>query len=365
MEAQFLEALSTLPDEGMRLKKFRKSIFDILLQTQRGDFNEENSKQEFQILLDNLTEKNETIVDNGFIKRTQQYQPPKKNSKKRNYEEIESEEPNGREKKGGKKGKGGSQTTTPQDPMDIAILNLLNELPTEGIRLKKFRQTILDQFAAPATAGAGAGEGGGGGGGGGEGNENLSKLKEQFASSFEKMCAAGNATEMNGMVQYLGERTAYKMKIPLPTVDHDTAKKEMWKYGEQVWQDGSLDQDYLLKNPDGITRLFCGNLKKEITEEQLHNAINGIVYIKWMTDKTTREFYGSTFLEMKNPAAAAAAVLLDKTKLLGRFDHSLSLSLSLSLISVSLCHFSLFLYLSLCVSSLSLSPHLPHCLTDL
>jgi nucleolin len=85
-----------------------------------------------------------------------------------------------------------------------------------------------------------------------------------------------------------------------------------------MWADGALDNSYMTENPDGITRLFCGNLKKEITEEQLHNAINGITHIKWMTDKVTREFYGSTFVEMKDPKAAAAAVMLDKTKLLGR-----------------------------------------------
>jgi hypothetical protein len=302
MEAQFLEALSALPDEGMRLKKFRKGIFDLILQTQR-DFDEEQAKQEFQSLLDDFTAQNQATVDSGFIKRIEQQQ--KKNSKKRSYEEVPEEE-TGREKKG-KKTKG--KQVSSQDPMEIAIMNLLNELPAEGIRLKKFRQTILDQFSEGET---------GGGGGAGEGGPDLTLLKEQFANIFEKVCVDGNASEENGIIRYLGERSQYPKKVPLPVVDHDTAKKEMWKYGEQVWQDGSLDQDYLLKNPDGITRLFCGNLKKEITEEQLHNAINGIVYIKWMTDKTTREFYGSTFLEMKNPAAAAAAVLLDKTKLLGR-----------------------------------------------
>jgi hypothetical protein len=58
-------------------------------------------------------------------------------------------------------------------------------------------------------------------------------------------------------------------------VDDEVAKKELWKYGEQLWADGTLDNSYMTENPDGITRLFCGNLKKEITEEQLHNAING------------------------------------------------------------------------------------------
>ena len=96
-------------------------------------------------------------------------------------------------------------------------------------------------------------------------------------------------------------------------------KHELWKNGEQMWRDGALDQSYLRTNPDGITRLFCGNLKKDITEEQLRNAIAGIKYIKWMIDKGTKSFYGTTFLEMKDPSAAAAAVLMDKSKLLGRY----------------------------------------------
>jgi hypothetical protein len=110
-----------------------------------------------------------------------------------------------------------------------------------------------------------------------------------------------------------------KPKKVLERVDVAEARKELWKYGEQTWADGTLDQDYLAENPDGITRLFCGNLKKTITEDELHNAINGITHIKWMTDKVSREFYGSTFIEMKDPRAAAAAVMLDKTKLLGRW----------------------------------------------
>jgi len=34
-------------------------------------------------------------------------------------------------------------------------------------------------------------------------------------------------------------------------------------------------------NPDGITRLFVGNLNRKITEDQLRNAIDGITHIKW------------------------------------------------------------------------------------
>ena len=67
-----------------------------------------------------------------------------------------------------------------------------------------------------------------------------------------------------------------------------------------------------------ITRLFCGNLNKKITEEDLKKCISGISFIKWITDKTTGEFYGSTFLEMEDPVSAAAAVMQDKSKFMGR-----------------------------------------------
>eukprot|EP01035_Chromulina_nebulosa_P020809 gene20809-26976_t len=76
--------------------------------------------------------------------------------------------------------------------------------------------------------------------------------------------------------------------------------------------------EYIKNNPDGITRLFCGNLNRKITEEQLKKSIDGITHIKWIVDKETKEFYGSTFVEMKDKYAAITAVLQDKTKILGR-----------------------------------------------
>jgi len=94
--------------------------------------------------------------------------------------------------------------------------------------------------------------------------------------------------------------------------------KDLWKNGEQAWRENSLSADYLAKNPDGITRLFCGNLKLDITEEQLREQFPGITYIKWQKDKTTKAFYGSTFLEMKDPKSAALAVAKDRTKFMGR-----------------------------------------------
>ena len=93
---------------------------------------------------------------------------------------------------------------------------------------------------------------------------------------------------------------------------------ELWKNGEQAWKENSLEFDYLADNPDKITRLFCGNLNKNITEEQLKEHLPGITYIKWIRDKETGDFYGTTFLEMADPKSAASAVLKDRTKYLGR-----------------------------------------------
>lgn len=55
-----------------------------------------------------------------------------------------------------------------------------------------------------------------------------------------------------------------------------------------------------------------------MTEEELRTRLPGITFIKWITDKQTGEFYGSSFLEMKDSASAALAVQQDKTKFLGR-----------------------------------------------
>lgn len=73
---------------------------------------------------------------------------------------------------------------------------------------------------------------------------------------------------------------------------------DLWTTAEQMWRDQSMDQTYLDTNPDSITRLFIGNLNKNVTEEQLRSTIDGITYIKWITDKTTRQFYGTTYVEV-------------------------------------------------------------------
>ena len=72
-------------------------------------------------------------------------------------------------------------------------------------------------------------------------------------------------------------------------------------------------------NPQGVTRLFLGNLPFAVDETSLGEFLPGeVTHIKWITDKETGKFYGSAFCEMDTSASAAEAVALAGTQLMGR-----------------------------------------------
>mmetsp|Transcript_32925 Transcript_32925/g.48698 ORF Transcript_32925/g.48698 Transcript_32925/m.48698 type:complete len:335 (+) Transcript_32925:104-1108(+) len=72
-------------------------------------------------------------------------------------------------------------------------------------------------------------------------------------------------------------------------------------------------------NPQGVTRLFLGNLPFTVDEASLGAFLPGtLTHIKWITDKETGKFYGSAFCEMDTAENAAEAVALAGQKLLGR-----------------------------------------------
>lgn len=72
-------------------------------------------------------------------------------------------------------------------------------------------------------------------------------------------------------------------------------------------------------NPQGVTRLFLGNLPFAIDEAGLSDFLPAeVTHIKWITDKETGRFYGSAFIEMKNSKGAGAAVAMDGQQLLNR-----------------------------------------------
>jgi len=73
-------------------------------------------------------------------------------------------------------------------------------------------------------------------------------------------------------------------------------------------------------NPQGITRLFLGNLPFAISEPTLSaHLLDCVTHIKWITDKETGKFYGSAFCEVRNSKDAAKCLSkINGTNLMGR-----------------------------------------------
>ena len=72
-------------------------------------------------------------------------------------------------------------------------------------------------------------------------------------------------------------------------------------------------------NPNGVTRLFVGNLPWKITDEGVAEALGcACPTIKYITDKESGKFYGSAFVECGDAASAAAAVARAGAEVNGR-----------------------------------------------
>jgi len=72
-------------------------------------------------------------------------------------------------------------------------------------------------------------------------------------------------------------------------------------------------------NPQGVTRLFVGNLPFSVDESSMNAFLPGeVTHVKWITDKETGKFYGSAFIEMDTSVNAADAVAMAGSKLIGR-----------------------------------------------
>eukprot|EP00578_Thalassiosira_sp_NH16_P016492 CAMPEP_0181107388 /NCGR_PEP_ID=MMETSP1071-20121207/17060_1 /TAXON_ID=35127 /ORGANISM="Thalassiosira sp., Strain NH16" /LENGTH=397 /DNA_ID=CAMNT_0023190901 /DNA_START=87 /DNA_END=1280 /DNA_ORIENTATION=+ len=73
-------------------------------------------------------------------------------------------------------------------------------------------------------------------------------------------------------------------------------------------------------NPQGVTRLFLGNLPFAVSEPTLSTHLRDCVtHIKWITDKLTGKFYGSAFCEVRNSKDAAMCLKeINGTLLMGR-----------------------------------------------
>merc|ERR1712195_63211 len=100
------------------------------------------------------------------------------------------------------------------------------------------------------------------------------------------------------------------------TQDEDSAIKDQSKTSSS----SSSEKNMPCKgNPQGVTRLFLGNLPFSVDESSLGAFLPGqVTHIKWITDKETGKFYGSAFIEMDNSTSAADAVAMAGSKLIGR-----------------------------------------------
>lgn len=111
-----------------------------------------------------------------------------------------------------------------------------------------------------------------------------------------------------------------------PTVDDNLAS------GQQMAQQEEKHEKVLLAeihgedskkpcrgNPQGVTRLFVGNLPFAVDETALIEFLpETATHIRWITDKETGKFYGSAFVEMNSTQSAAEAVAMAGSQLMGR-----------------------------------------------
>eukprot|EP00751_Fragilariopsis_kerguelensis_P048723 CAMPEP_0171028428 /NCGR_PEP_ID=MMETSP0736-20130129/35727_1 /TAXON_ID=186038 /ORGANISM="Fragilariopsis kerguelensis, Strain L26-C5" /LENGTH=360 /DNA_ID=CAMNT_0011469863 /DNA_START=44 /DNA_END=1128 /DNA_ORIENTATION=- len=87
-------------------------------------------------------------------------------------------------------------------------------------------------------------------------------------------------------------------------------------YRSEIISSSSSEKNKPCKgNPQGVTRLFLGNLPFSVDESSLGAFLPGeVTHIKWITDKETGKFYGSAFIEMDNSTSAADAVAMGGQK---------------------------------------------------
>jgi len=94
-------------------------------------------------------------------------------------------------------------------------------------------------------------------------------------------------------------------------------KKEKKKKKEKVTSETSTFEEKnqyskSFDNPTGATRLFVGNLPWSVDDKGLQEVLGfdtfPIPHIKYITDKESKKFYGSVFVDLEDVDAAAKAV---------------------------------------------------------
>jgi len=172
--------------------------------------------------------------------------------------------------------------------------------------------------------------------------------KKFFKKAIQNMEENGKVKlDVNGTISILGSKKKKKRRGSTDEDDRKSKKKRKEKKRQKTDDDASktkydegdddgeekrneevhqrhmaagLEKNAPCKgNPQGVTRLFLGNLPFSVDESSLNAFLPGeVTHIKWITDKESGKFYGSAFIEMDNSASAADAVAMAGSKLIGR-----------------------------------------------
>mmetsp|Transcript_7259 Transcript_7259/g.10396 ORF Transcript_7259/g.10396 Transcript_7259/m.10396 type:complete len:378 (+) Transcript_7259:97-1230(+) len=145
-------------------------------------------------------------------------------------------------------------------------------------------------------------------------NENSSITKEN------------NETRTNKKVKRQMEKDATTSSTTTSTTDNFHQSDQEIQYTDESNNKAQSDNlnssknDPCEGNPDGVTRMFVGNLPYKVDEASLEEFLSPakMTHVKWITDKLTGKFYGSSFVEMRNSLDAAQAMQNNGSKLMGR-----------------------------------------------
>jgi hypothetical protein len=233
--------------QPIRLKKLRQAVMN-----EHPGSSEEELKAKFADELDQVCNSGFVSVTDGMVTLLR---APAESRKRARVEDMAT-----------------ASSASETSAMSEAIMSNFDGNHPEPTRQKKLRNAVFESFK----------------------DTDEEKFKEEFAAAFDSLCASGHIVYDSGMVTFLkslpsnpsraAHTTNKSAKLASSAATHvdraDVGGFQMWRDGEKAWKDGTLDHEYLASNPDGITRVFCGNLSLNITEEQLRAAVDGITYIK-------------------------------------------------------------------------------------
>jgi len=152
------------------------------------------------------------------------------------------------------------------------------------------------------------------------------KVRRKLESllNLPKKALDARKTEINTIIgKVLTKLSKGTVKVENTTseaIGNTTAETTSEAIGNTTAETTSTKQfkDWLENNPEGITRLFVGNLSFKVTEKSLKDHLQNCTHVLFLKDKESGAFYGSSFVEMKTAEDAARVSELEGSDFLGR-----------------------------------------------